>query len=82
MVQEERLFIGISYLVLRGHHEEQPCEFILNLDQWFRRKCCLKVFLIWSSGSSFVQRSVTRLCNFGRGYEEELQPLSGPGDAF
>ena len=53
------LFIGISYLVLRGHHEEQPCEFILNLDQWFRRKCRLKVFLIWSSGSSFVQRSVT-----------------------
>ena len=43
----------------RRHHEGQPCEIILNLDQWFRRKCCLKVFLIWSSGSPFVQRSVT-----------------------
>ena len=43
----------------RRHHEEQLCEIILNLDQWFRRKCRLKVFLIWSSGSPFVQRSVT-----------------------
>ena len=32
---------------------------ILNLDQWFRRKCCLKVLLIWNSGSLFVQRSGT-----------------------
>ena len=32
---------------------------ILNLDQWFRRKCRLKVFLIWISGSPFVQGSVT-----------------------
>ena len=23
----------------RRHHEEQPCEIILNLDQWFRRRC-------------------------------------------
>ena len=43
----------------RRHHEEHSCEIILNLDQWFRRKCHLKVFLIWSSGSPFVQRSVT-----------------------
>ena len=34
-------------------------------------KCRLKVFLIWSSGSPFVQRSVTILCKFGRGYQEE-----------
>ena len=40
-------------------HEEQPCEIILKLDLWFRRKYCLKVFLIWSSGSPSVQRSVT-----------------------
>ena len=43
----------------RRHHEEQFCEIILNLDQWFRRKCRLKVFLIRSSGSPFVQRSIT-----------------------
>ena len=30
----------------RRHHEEQFCEIILKLDQWFRRKCCLKIFLI------------------------------------
>ena len=28
----------------RGHHEEQLCEIILNLDQWFRRRA-LKDFL-------------------------------------
>ena len=53
----------------RRHHEEQLCEIILILDQWFRGKCRLKVFLIWSSGSPFVQRN--HLCNFGRGYYEE-----------
>ena len=34
------------YVVVMYVPEEQPCEIILNLDQWFRRKCCLKVFLI------------------------------------
>ena len=43
----------------RRYYEEQLCEIILNLDQWLRRKCGLKVFLIWSSDSPFVQRSVT-----------------------
>ena len=38
-------------------HEEQFCEMILNLDQWFRRG--IKIFLIWSSGSPFVQYSRT-----------------------
>ena len=28
----------------RGYYEEQFCEIILNLGQWFRR-CCLKDFL-------------------------------------
>ena len=75
MVQKEMLFKDISYIELwqslcsadqnhlcnfgRRYHQEQFCEIILNLDQWFRRKCCLKVFLIWSSDSPFVQPSVT-----------------------
>ena len=25
----------------RGHYEEYSCEFVLNLDQWFRRRCPL-----------------------------------------
>ena len=54
----------------RRHQEEQPSEIILNLDQWLRRKCHLKVFLIWSSGSPFVQ-GLKHLCHFGRGYQEE-----------
>ena len=73
--QKEVSFKDISYLELwqplysadwnhlsnggRMHHEEQFCEFFLSFDQWFRSKCRLKVFLIWSSGSPFAQRSVT-----------------------
>ena len=71
MVQEIP-FKDISYLELwqpfysveRNHlcnfsskyQDVQFCENILNLDQWFRR-CRLKIFLIWSSGCPFVQRS-------------------------
>ena len=29
----------------RGHYEEQFCEIILNLSQWFRGRCHLKDFL-------------------------------------
>ena len=42
----------------RGYQEEQFCEIILNLDQWFRRGR-LKIFLIWNSGGPFVQWSGT-----------------------
>ena len=75
VVQEEMPFKDISYLELlrplcsedrnhlcnfgRRHHEEQFCELFLFLDQWFRMKCSLKVFLIWHSGSPFVQQSGT-----------------------
>ena len=38
----------------RRYHEEQICEISFNLDQWFRKKCRLKVFLILSSGNPFV----------------------------
>ena len=30
---------------VRGYNEEQFCEIILNLGQWFRRRCQLKDFL-------------------------------------
>ena len=43
----------------RRHHEEQLCEIILNLDQWFKKRCRLKIFLICSSFSPFVQLSGT-----------------------
>ena len=53
----------------RRHYKEQFCEIILNLDRWFRGRCRLKVFLIWSSVSPFVQ--LNHLCNFGRRHHEE-----------
>ena len=75
VVQEEMPFKGISYLELwlpfcsaernhmcnfgRGYQEEQFCEIILNLDQWFRRRYNLNIFLIWCSGGPFVQQSRT-----------------------
>ena len=43
----------------RGYDEEQFCEIILNLDQWFRRRCLLIIFLIGSFGGHFVQRRGT-----------------------
>ena len=68
-------FKGISYLELwlqfcsaepnhlcnfgRRYQEEQFCEIILNLDQWFRRRCNLNIFLIWCSGGPSVQQSRT-----------------------
>ena len=55
----------------RSHHEEQFCEIILNLDQWFRGRCRLKIFLIWSSSGRFVQRSGAICAIFGIGYHEE-----------
>ena len=30
---------------IRVHHEEQFCEIVLNLGQWFKRRCRLKDFL-------------------------------------
>ena len=43
----------------KGYYEEQFCEIILNLDQWLWKKRCLKIYLIYSSGSPFVQHSGT-----------------------
>ena len=42
----------------RLYHEEQFCEIILILNQWYRGKSRFNVVLIWISGSTFVQRSV------------------------
>ena len=50
----------------RRHHEAQFSEIVLNLDQWFRR-CRLKVFLIWSSGSPFVQWNRTTCAMLAKG---------------
>ena len=85
MVQDERSFIDISYLELlwpfclaqlnhlykfgRVHYEEHFCQMILNLDQWFKRRCSLKTYLeLWWPLSSAEQN---HLCSFGpRHYEE------------
>ena len=52
----------------RVHHEEQFCEIILNLGQWFR--CCLKIsyLVLWQS-SCLVKQN--HLCNFERGHHGE-----------
>ena len=55
--------------ICRGYYEEQFCEIILNLDQWFWRKCLLKMFLYGALVALLFSR--INLCNFGRGYQEE-----------
>ena len=69
----------------RRYQEEQICEIILNWDQWFRRRCLLKVFLIWSSVSTFVQlRTICAILVVGimRKYSMNLFQIwaSGSGD--
>ena len=41
------------------YHEEHFGEIILNFNQWFRRGCHLKTFLIYSSGIPFILPSKT-----------------------
>ena len=78
VVQEEMPFKGISYLDIwqpscsaehnhlcnfgRGYQEEQFCEIIFNLGQWFRRRCRLKdclsgalTALLFSGAERFMQ---------------------------
>ena len=59
VIQEVMSLKDISYLVLwqlfdsadlcnfcRGHYEEHFCNIFLNLNQWCRRSCRFKIFLI------------------------------------
>ena len=87
MVQNEILFKDMSYLEFwrppclveqnrlcnfgRRHHEEHFCEMILNLEHWFRRRCRLKIILIWSSDGHFVQLSGTIGAMFVNGHNEK-----------
>ena len=43
----------------RGHYGEHSCEIILNWDELFRRRWCLKIVLFYSSGGHFVRQSWT-----------------------
>ena len=43
--------------------KKQFCEIILNLDLWFRRRCCLKDFL--SGALAALMFSEAEPCNFG-----------------
>ena len=53
----------------RGHYEEQFCEFISNLGQWFRRYRLEYFYLeLWWPSCS-VKRN--HLCNFERGHHGE-----------
>ena len=42
-----------------------------NSVKLFRRNCLLKIFLIWSSGSPFIQLIGTICAIFGRRHDEE-----------
>ena len=47
----------------RWHNKKHFCEIILNLDRWFKIRCCLRIFLIYSSSSHLVRQFGT-ICAF------------------
>ena len=56
------LFNGAELLNNFGRElpKVHSCEIILKCVYWFsRRRCCLKLFIIYSPGGHFVQRSGT-----------------------
>ena len=53
----------------RGNQEEQFCEIILNLDQWFRRYHLKKSFLELWQPHCLVERNHLR--NLERGHHRE-----------
>ena len=55
----------------RWYSEEQFCEIILNLDQWFRRIMPFKDFSFLELWRPFCSAERNHLCNFGRRYQEE-----------
>ena len=73
VVQEERSFKDISYLWLwrpfcsmlpnylgnygSGPYAEHFCETVLNLEQWFKRKNCLKTFSSRALAAPLFRRS-------------------------
>ena len=87
VVQEEMSFKYISVLELlqpicsaeqnhlsnygRGHHEEQFCKIILNLDLWFKTRCRLKGISDLELWQPFCSAERHHLCYFGRGHHKE-----------
>ena len=53
----ERPFCSAQQNNSRRNDYEHFCKIILNLNQFFRRRCGLKIFLIYSSGGHFVPQS-------------------------
>ena len=60
-----------SDLFGRGQHEDNFCEIILILDQWFRR-FHLKIFLIYSSANPFFWHSKTICAILGEGNMKKI----------
>ena len=52
----------------RAHYEDHFYEIILNLDQLFRTRCCLKTSHFYSS---FCLAEQNQLCNYSRGPNAE-----------
>ena len=53
----------------RRQHEKQFCETILNLAQWLRGRCRLKIFLELCRPLCSVEQN--HLCNFGRRFTHD-----------
>ena len=60
----------------RGHHEQHSCEIILKSNQWFSKRFCLKIFLIYKALAALWSAEWNHLCNFGRGHHEHFCKIS------
>ena len=58
----------------RGYKEEQFCGIILNLYQWFKRRCLLKIFSSGALAAHLFSRAEP-FVQFDRGHYEELGPV-------
>ena len=59
----------------RGSPKEHFCEIILKLGHWPRRRCRLKVFLFFSFGGHFVQRSRTIFAILEEGHPRNISEI-------
>ena len=62
--------VSIQAILVEGFKRKKSV-FFLNLDQWVSRRCPFKIFLIWSSGSTYFPAERNHLCNFGRGHYDK-----------
>ena len=69
-----RTSTSLTFTSMQLHNEEQFCEIIFNLDQWFTRKRCLRRF-ISRALAALLLSELNHLRNSGKGFYEIIMNL-------